>query len=142
MFNIHRQFGNLGEDIACRFLKNKSYALLDRNYLKPWGEIDIVAKQSGKIAFIEVKTVSCEMSVGDSKNVTHETAHKDDFDTRESYRPEDNVHPAKLSRLSRTIQSYLLEKGVEDEWQFDVITVRLDRKRKLARVEHIKDIII
>ena len=57
--------------------------------------------------------------------------------------PEDNVHPLKLSRLSRAIQAYILEKKIfEAEWAVDVITVRLNMKTRLARIEVIKDIVL
>ncbi|MBI2035785.1 MAG: YraN family protein [Candidatus Liptonbacteria bacterium] len=52
------ELGNLGEDIACEYLKNKKYKILARNYRKPWGEIDVVAKAKDKtLVFVEVKTV-------------------------------------------------------------------------------------
>jgi len=38
------KIGNLGEDIACRFLKKKGFKIVDRNYRKKWGEIDIIAQ--------------------------------------------------------------------------------------------------
>lgn len=125
----NRETGDLGEDITCRFLMKQGFEIVERNYWKKFGEIDIIAQKANKLHFIEVKSV------------THET-----FNGRglESFRPEDNVHPAKLARLSRTIQTYLMEKGVSDEteWQFDVVTVYLSLKDKTAKVEILEDIVI
>src|SRR5665647_568897 len=93
--------GEIGENIAVRFLVKHGFLILDRNYTKKWGELDIVAKKDKKLYFIEVKSVS------------RETLNKID-----DYRPEDNMHPWKMKRLSRTIQTYLLSKniGEDEEW--------------------------
>ena|SRR3989344_8079759 len=124
--------GTLGEDIATRYVLSRGYNIITRNYRKKFGEIDIIAKKDAKIHFIEVKTVSRE----DLNDVTPETNDK--------YRPEDNVHLWKLKRLSRAIQVYLAENRYGDEmgWQFDVITISLDIKNKLARVKMLENIIL
>ena len=38
-----KKIGALGENMACRFLVKRGFKVLDRNYSKKWGEIDIVA---------------------------------------------------------------------------------------------------
>lgn len=123
-----RKLGDTGESIACNFLKRRGFDILDRNYLKKWGEIDIIAKKKGVIRFIEVKTVS-RVTLNDEV-------------TQETYRPEDNLHPWKLKRLSRAIQTFLLERDIKGDWQFDVVTVRIDESHRRARVEIIENIII
>ena len=52
------------------------------------------------------------------------------------------MHPGKLKRLSRVIQTYLLSKKIDKDWQLDLITVRLEMKTRLAKVEIIENIII
>lgn len=116
-----RKIGDIGENIACEFLKKHGFEILDRNYLKKWGELDIVARYADTIRFIEVKSV------------THATS---------GYRAEDNMHPWKLKRLGRAIQSYLLHKKLDSDWQLDLITVQMDMKTRKARVEMIENIII
>lgn len=125
--------GSLGEDIASKYVLNKRFNIITRNYRKKFGEIDIIAKKEAKIHFIEVKTVSRE----NLNEVTSETI-------RDTFRPEDNVHLWKLKRLSRVIQAYLAENrfGDEIDWQFDVITISLDVKNKLARVKILEDVIL
>lgn len=125
-----QKVGEIGENIACRFLVKHNFDIIERNYWKKWGEIDIIAKKDGILRFIEVKTVSCE----NLNNVSHET---------NAHRPEDNIHPWKLKRLSRTIQTYLLEKKNDNvEWQFDAIAIYLDIVSKKAKVDFLEDIII
>lgn len=127
-----RKIGNLGEDLACKFLTKRGLEILERNYLKKCGEIDIIAKNKEKLHFIEVKSVSCEIN----PIVSPET-------TNNEYRPEDNVHPWKLERLSKTIQLYLIEREVSDEtdWQLDIITVYIDKNNLKAKIGLIENVI-
>ncbi|KND48567.1 MAG: putative endonuclease [Parcubacteria bacterium C7867-005] len=125
-----RKTGDLGENIACSFLEKKGFKIIERNYLRKWGEIDIIAQKGRVFRFIEVKSVSCATL----QNVTPETMG--------AYRPEENVHPQKLKRLSRVIQTYLLEKGVDSDWQLDIVTVKIQMESRVARVEILENIII
>ena len=150
--------GRLGEDIAKKYLENKGFTIICLNYRKKCGEIDIIAKKGEITHFIEVKTVSYETTKEFRQNLQQNvselanseslgfTARPQTFgrSVTDKYRPEDNIHPTKLKRLARTIQLYLFEKHAngEPEWQFDVITVRLDMKRRKARVELLDNIII
>src|ERR1700733_2652193 len=131
-----QKLSRIGEDCACQYLKKNGYTILDRNYLRKWGELDIVAQKTKKIHFVEVKSVSREISPAGGGNVIRET--------NDSYRAEDNMHPWKLQRLGRAVQLYLLEKDISDdvEWQFDVITVYVDMHKRLSRVQLIPDIVL
>lgn len=126
-----QKIGKIGEDLANKWLISSGYEILDRNYSKKWGELDIVAKKGKVIHFVEVKSVSRDLS----ENVTHVT---------DSYRPEDNMHPWKLKRLGRAIQSYLLDKDISDDldWQFDVVTVLVDVNRGLSKISIIEDVVL
>jgi putative endonuclease len=120
----------VGENFASAYLEANGYTVIERNYLKKWGEIDIIAKRKGKLHFVEVKSVTREFD-----SVTHVTG---------NYRPEDNMHPWKLQRLSKAVQSYLLDRNVSDEtdWQFDLITVYLDKNKGLIKTELLEDIVL
>lgn len=48
--------GRAGEDRAAAYLRTQGYALLDRNWRCPQGEIDIVAARGGELVVVEVKT--------------------------------------------------------------------------------------
>ncbi|HXF44217.1 MAG TPA: YraN family protein [Candidatus Paceibacterota bacterium] len=53
------ELGAWGEDRACEYLVENDYRIIDRNFRKAWGEIDIVAKyKDGTLVFVEVKTVN------------------------------------------------------------------------------------
>lgn len=48
--------GNHGEDMVSQHLMNQGYAIIARNYRKPFGEIDIIAQKDTELVFVEVKT--------------------------------------------------------------------------------------
>ena len=137
-----QKIGRLGEDIAVRYLENKGFSIIERNYLKKCGEIDIIAKKVGITHFIEVKSVTRENISGSSSS--HRTALCSVPRETDSYRPEDNLHPYKLKRLARVIQLYLFEKhsNGEPEWAFDAITVQIDTKIKRANVKFLENIVL
>jgi Holliday junction resolvase-like predicted endonuclease len=131
---LKRQLGDKGEDIVCKYLERKGYKILERNYWKPWGEIDIVAEKSLRLSFIEVKSVS--------RNLSRVTSPF--HGSRETYRPEDNMHPAKVRRLHRAIQTYLLEHKVPKHrpWQLDLACAFLDFSTHIARVELLENVVL
>jgi putative endonuclease len=52
----HLLTGERGERAARWYLLLRGYRILERNYLCPLGEIDIVALKKGVIVFVEVRT--------------------------------------------------------------------------------------
>jgi putative endonuclease len=126
-----QKIGELGEKIACIFLTKHGFSILERNYTKKWGEIDIIAQKDNKRYFVEVKSVSC---------VT-----LPDFSDENPFikRPEENMHPWKMARLRRVVETYLINQRLGFvEWQFDLLLVYLDLKQKKARVRKMENIIL
>jgi putative endonuclease len=129
-----RIIGDLGESLACKYLESKGYSIVDRNYSRKCGELDIIAKDANRrLRFIEVKSKTSELSGYLGKGVKHETS---------GYRPEDNVNPAKIRKLVRISQVYLQEKYItpETKWQFDVIVVYLDKVTKRAHIRYLENV--
>jgi len=136
-----QKIGKIGEDIAIKFLKKHGFSILETNYTKKWGEIDIIAQKNSKFFFIEVKSVS--RSLVDSINDNIEGDDNVIRETENDYRPEDNMHPWKRKRLARTVETYLISQRIGNvDWQFDVLLVYLDLKEKRARVRVIENIIL
>lgn len=104
------------------FLVKHNFQTLERNYLKKWGEIDVVARKGDRLHFIEVKTV---------------VANPDGY-----IRGEEQVHEKKLERLSRTIESYLLEKNISSKtsYQLDLVVVEINKETKKAKVRYLPNI--
>lgn len=127
-----QKVGETGENVAVKFLVKQGFVIIERNYTKKWGEIDIICEKEGKLHFVEVKSVSKP----DLNIVTR--------DTLDQYHPEDNMHPWKLKRMSRTIQTYLLSRNVPEDkdWQVDLLVVFLDMNHKKARIKLVSDIIL
>ena len=121
----HNDIGREGEEKAALFLEKNGFRIRERNYWKKWGEIDIIAQKDKVLHFVEVKSVSRPLRTSN----------------RNDYEPEDNVHPAKLKRLSRTIQTYLLEHNLDDvDFVIDVLSVFLGGEEPEFRF--LEDIII
>ena len=120
----HLSIGALGEEIACRYLKDRGFTIKDRNYRKKWGEIDIVSQKHGVTHFVEVK--SCE--------------------TGSSVDPAENLHEEKIKKLFRVFESYALERNTSlrdtsFEWQFDAAIVRINTATKEARVKYFENLV-
>lgn len=131
-----RKIGNFGENVAVKYLKQKDYQILDRNYSfrisgSPQnGEIDIVAKKEGIISFIEVKTL-IKTSLG-----------RQGSDLQKLGRPEEKVDFFKQKKLIKTAESWLVRNKtpLDSKWQIDIVTVNLDLGNKKAKVRHFTNI--
>lgn len=96
--------GRRGEDLAAAWLQRHGYTILERNWRRPCGELDLIAERDGEIIGVEVKTRS-SAAMGE---------------------PEEAVTPAKQRKLLLTMQTYLMESGAEQRpYRLDVLAVRL-----------------
>jgi putative endonuclease len=131
----NQKIGELGEDIACKYLEKQGFLVKERNYTKKWGEIDIIATKEGKLYFIEVKSVS--------RNLDQNIQQGEEYVARGTFRPEENMHPWKMNRLSRTVGTYLIHNRIGNTpWQFDLLVVYLDMQKRLARVKVVENVIL
>ena len=103
-----RKLGLYGEDLDCKYLQAKGYAILERNFrCRRFGEIDIVASKAGVLSFIEVKT-------------------------RRSSRygkPAEAVTLAKQRKIYRVAQYYLQMRGLASRipvLSFDVVEIIIE----------------
>lgn len=127
----HNEIGKIGENIVTKWLESQNYRIIERNYLKKWGEVDIVASKNSRMHFVEVKSVSYETREMLEYAVSHET-----------WRPEENVHREKLKRLGRAIETWLSERRYTGAWQIDVLTVCIVPRERFARVKLIDNVIL
>ncbi len=140
----HNEIGKIGEDIAKNWLKSKGFYVIRQNYWKKFGEIDIVARPSGrqargtnKLHFVEVKSVSYETK----DQLDYAVSHLPDRQAGGTWRPEENVHSEKIRRMKNAIEAFLHEYSYKGLFQVDIVTVRMVPREKYAQVKMIENVI-
>lgn len=136
------KLGSIGENVTKKHLLSKNFGFIEANYRKKCGEIDLIMKYKGKIMFFEVKTVSREMALARNRGFSHETSELSG--EVGEYRPEDNVHPLKLNKISKTIRVWMEENRVPEsaDWSFNVAIVYFSGRQKKCYIKFIWDVII
>jgi len=99
----NREKGSRYEDMAASFYEGRGACILERNYRRKTGEIDLIVREEGRIVFVEVKY--------------RKEARKGD--------PSEAVTPSKQLRIYRTARWYLNEKKLPESTpcRFDVISI-------------------
>ena len=108
------RLGELGEQAARGYLERTGFTVLDTNFRCPHGEIDIVARDSDAVVFVEVRSRR-----GGS------------FGT-----PEESITAGKARRLIATAQTYLQSReGLPPNWRIDLVAVDVDSRGHISRIE-------
>jgi len=123
-----KEVGALGEKVAAEYLQRHGFKVRDRNIARKTGELDLVAEKEDTLHFVEVKTVLAD-------EFPREKSTDDDYD------PSLNLHEAKVRKVARTGEWYVLEKKWGGEWQVDGILVWLRRRDGMARVSYLPQIV-
>ncbi|MCQ2278241.1 MAG: YraN family protein [Bacteroidales bacterium] len=110
---LHNTMGKIGEEMACRYLKEQGYEILDVNWKMGHWELDIIARKDGWVVFVEVKT---------RKNSTFGN-------------PEDFVNRKKQLLCIKAANAYIIQHNIEEEARFDIIGVVLNETG--YKIEHI-----
>ncbi|MDD5134101.1 MAG: YraN family protein [Phycisphaerae bacterium] len=115
MLKNSRLLGRSGQKLCEKFLKNKGYKLLARNFLCKTGEIDLVmADAEGAIVFVEVKTRTNEDFVDAEAAITK----------------------AKQIRMNRAAKFFITTHKLEHlPMRFDVVIVMAYEKHK-PKIRH------
>jgi putative endonuclease len=94
--------GQAGEDLACAFLRERGFQVVERNFRCRTGEIDIVARDGGTVVFVEVK---------ERTSASHGTA-------------VEAVTAGKRARIARAARFYAARNGLlESSLRFDVVAI-------------------
>jgi len=114
------EIGRAGEALACRYLQDRAYEILATNYRSRYGEIDVIARRDGIVAFIEVKARA----------------------SRRYGEPFEAVDARKQNQIRRMAQMWLAENAGDPElrqcdFRFDVVSLRLDGG--IESIEHLED---
>lgn len=155
----HIEVGKIGENIACKYLESKGYKIIERNFRRKWGEIDIVCKRrfgifntnskqathkfALKRALTYFKNVLCRTNDGSIETIFEDQIIFVEVKTlkSENLNPEDNVTQSKQKKLIRTCELYLVDKKFDPDvdWQIDVIAIKLDKATNKADINHIEN---
>lgn len=111
--------GFLGEEEAGKYLQSKGYKIIDRNFKKRYGEIDIIAMDGKVLVFVEVKTRKANL-YGFA---------------------EDAITPRKIKTLVKSAQYYkLCHPQLPDEMRIDAITVQMSNFDTAVDIKHYQNI--
>ena len=114
------QIGKKGEEIAVTFLEKQNYQIIERNFQKQSGEIDIITfdPEFQEYVFVEVKT-----------------RRGNQF----GY-PEESVQNDKIEKIINTAYIWFdLQKIITDNWRIDIIAIELfdDQTPKITHLQNI-----
>ena len=126
MYSAKRQLGNVGEGIACDFLRLKGYRIIEQNVNRVWGEIDIVAQKGSVYHLVEVKTSNVTREMGESVADAFSRVTSGGW-------AEGNATPQKLKKVERSARAYLASKRTAAEAQIDVLAVYMLKEKRIAR---------
>lgn len=96
---MSRAKGNIAEDMACDFLRNNAFQIVQRNFYTKFGEIDIIAMKRTTLHFIEVKSAK-----------SYELAMQ-------------NITDTKLQRILRSVAVYLQAHQIDLDYSVDALIV-------------------
>jgi putative endonuclease len=133
MSNLKKSFGNLGEDIAVRYLEKQGFKILQRNFRIRNGEIDIIAidpstasktansvlEKSPTLVFIEVKARS----------------------SRQFGSPLEAIGYYKLQALMRAAEYYQIShRNLPKLMRIDAVAIEFDENNEVVNIELVKNI--
>ena len=117
MTNI--SLGKKGEEIAEKFLKDRGFRILEKNFRSRLGEIDLIGIDKETLVFIEVKTRF----------------------SKEFGLPEEAVTPRKIKTIARVGDYYrLLNDNLPELSRIDVVAIDFNDDGGLERVELIENV--
>ncbi|GIV27433.1 MAG: UPF0102 protein [Bacteroidia bacterium] len=111
----HNEIGNYAEELACNYLMDKGFSILERNWRYKHLEVDIIAEKSNLLIVVEVKFRSSTL-MGE---------------------PEVFVNRQKQKFLIEAVNQYILQKNIDKEVRFDIVAIT--KKRGEYVVNHIED---
>ena len=111
----HIDFGKQGEEIAVKYLMDKGYEILERNWRNRHKEIDIIAKDGNELVVVEVKT---------RKN--------NDYGD-----PDFAVNKQKQRLLISAANSYIYRNNLDLDTRFDIISIIIKDGNPV--IDHIED---
>lgn len=116
---ITNPIARIGEEEAASFLQKLDYKIIERNFRKGYGEIDIIALKNEILIFVEVKTRT----------------------TINFGAPFEAITPWKLKSLIKTAQFYKsLHPALPQSLRIDAVSVKLSNDNTVEKIELLENI--
>jgi putative endonuclease len=110
--------GNYGETLACEYLRDHGYKIIERNYRIRGGEIDIVAMDADYLVFVEVKA-----------RYSHEYG-----------LPVESITPWKIKALKRSALMYVTQSNWGNgPYRLDFVSIDFADSKENPKIELIKN---
>ncbi len=120
MVTKKQKIGEIGEEIAVKYLKKHGYKIKEQNWRSNrWGEIDIIATQADYLVFVEVKTRT----------------------TQEFGAPHCAVTYNKLKNLKKAAKYYICTyKKIPQAYRIDVVGIYLPNNKSQPVIKLYKNV--
>lgn len=113
---LHNVLGKWGEDVAARYLENKGYRILERDWKDKHKDLDIIAVDNGCLVIVEVKTRRLNTLVA----------------------PELAVDFRKIKNITLATNKYVKLNCIDLPIRFDIVAITGTNDENCS-VEHIED---
>lgn len=107
-----RLIGKVGEVIASKYLAEKGFNIIHKNWTCRWGELDVIAEKDNMLTFVEVKYRVGAINCHPSEAMTY----------------------YKRKSLQRSINMFLAKNYVTKPWRVDLLCV--SKNGKSLRVDY------
>ncbi len=108
----------MGEQLASKYLIDRGYHILQKNFRTRFGEIDIIAQKQRTVIFVEVKARTSDIKG----------------------KPYMSVTPRKIAHLKRAIYSFILKNNLSDhKLRFDVISIEFTENH-VPQIRHFESV--
>jgi len=114
-----KALGDLGERLAAHHLEANGYRILQRNYRRSFGEVDIIAQKGEVLSFVEVKSRR-----GSAMGRACEA-----------------VTPIKAERLAQVAEVYTAERDPDAGFRVDLIAIDFAPDGRLLSLNHYENAI-
>ena len=122
MKKYNRIKGQLGENMARKYLEEKSYKFIEANFFMRGGELDLIMTDNDFLVFVEVK-----LKIGD------------DFGS-----PEEMISRSKIAFVKKTAQMFLIKNpkisNIYKRHRIDVVCIKLNQDKSIDRINHYQNV--
>jgi len=110
----HNETGKIGEAIAAKYLEDKGYFILEKNWHNHHQEIDIIATKENEMAVVEVKCRKGDPLI----------------------EPYAAVNRNKQNLLIKATNAYIQRNNIDMETRFDIISITLGDEVSIDHIEN------